>query len=96
MLLLLFILVPRQVCLTGCWSVFDACCLGELAAALVGVLDWVLGGMVGVAVVVVNGMVVGGRKLIDVATVATNKKNSGNKQTAPVLSMQKVLSAVAI
>ena len=35
---------------------------------MVGVLDWVLGGMVGVAVVVVNGMVVGGRKLIDVAT----------------------------
>ena len=60
--------MPWQVCLTACWSVFDACCLGELAAALVGVLDWVLGGMVGVAVVVVNGMVVGGRKLIDVAT----------------------------
>ena len=41
---------------------------GELPAALVGVLDWVLGGMVGVAVVVMNGMVVGGRKLIDMAT----------------------------
>ena len=35
---------------------------------MVGVLDWVLGGMVGIVVVVVNGMVVGGRKLIDVAT----------------------------
>ena len=50
LLLLLFVLVPRRVRLIGCWSAFDAWRLRESAAALVGVLDWVLGGMVGVAV----------------------------------------------
>jgi len=43
--LLLLVLVPWQVCLTGCWSMFDTCCLRKLAGGFVGALDWDLGGM---------------------------------------------------
>jgi len=69
--LLLLGFMPRQLRLTGCWSVFDACHLHESAVAFVGALDCGLGGMGGVAVVVVNEMVVGGRKMFDVATQTT-------------------------
>jgi len=69
--LLLLGFVPRWLRLTGCWSAFDACRLRELAVAFVGALDCGLGSMGGVAVVVVNEMVVGGRKMFDVATQTT-------------------------
>jgi len=69
--LLLLGFVPWRLCLTGCWYAFDACCLCELAVAFVGALDCGLGGMGSVAVVVVNEMVVGGRKMFDVAMQTT-------------------------
>jgi len=69
--LLLLGFVPRQLHLTGCWSGFDACRLRESAVAFVGALDCGLGGMGSVAVVVVNEMVVGGRKMFDVAMQTT-------------------------
>ena len=65
--LLLLGFMPRRLHLTGCWSAFDTCCLRESAVAFVGTLDCGLGGMGGIAVVVVNEMVVGGRKMFDVA-----------------------------
>jgi len=69
--LLLLGFVPWWLHLTGCWSTFNACHLRESAVAFVGALDCGLGGMGGVAVVVVNEMVVGGRKMFDVATQTT-------------------------
>jgi len=69
--LLLLGFVPRRLRLTGCWSVFDACRLRESAVAFVGALDCGLGGMGGVAVIVVNEMVVGGRKMFDMAMQTT-------------------------
>jgi len=63
--------MPRQLCLTGCWSAFDACHLRESAVAFMSTLDCGLGGMGGVAVVVMNEMVVGGRKVFDVAMQTT-------------------------
>jgi len=75
LLLLLWLLLlgfmPQWLHLTGCWSAFDACHLHELAVAFMGTLDCGLGGMGGVAVVVVNEMVVGGRKMFDVAMQTT-------------------------
>ena len=71
LLLLLLGFVPQRLRLTSCWSAFDACHLRESAVAFVGTLDCGLGGMGGVAVVVVNEMVVGGRKMFDVATQTT-------------------------
>ena len=69
--LLLLGFVPQRLCLTGCWSVFDACHLRESAVAFMGALDCGLGGMGSVAVVVVNEMVVGGRKMFDMAMQTT-------------------------
>jgi len=69
--LLLLGFVPRRLCLTGCWSMFDTCHLRESAVAFVGTLDCGFGSMGGVAVVVVNEMVVGGRNMFDVAMQTT-------------------------
>jgi len=69
--LLLLGFMPRRLHLTSCWSTFDACHLRESAVAFMGALDCGLGGMGSVAVVVVNEMVVGGRKMFDVAMQTT-------------------------
>jgi hypothetical protein len=71
LLLLLLVFMPWWLHLTSCWSAFNACCLRESAVAFVGALDCGLGGMGSVAVVGVNEMVVGGRKMFDVATQTT-------------------------
>jgi hypothetical protein len=50
LLLLLLVLVLWQFHLTGCWSMFDACCWHESAVAFMGALGWGFGAISGVVV----------------------------------------------